>query len=386
MMAVSENDKNNNKTEKNQNEIVIVLEDFAHPVQQWRTLNDPVMGGRSTSSLTIANGVAHFQGHCNIVPSLQAPGFITMVTGGFGQPTAHFPDVSPCTGLQLVLRSPTAFDYTGYYLSFGNVHLPDGRFAMGYKTHLDNIPASFDEEEEEEIGGDFGQIRLPFSSFSSKWDDATGKTLVPCSPQTPQYCPDLITLQDLKTLSIWGEGVEGAVDLEIQSIGAYGCASHDVITTTTTTSTTSVVAPLPWMEMETKTPTGHVSQVENHNNNIPNQMVLQPKMEEHETSNMSWFYDSVGSQYGGVVLLFTVLVIVMAVLSYLGNHKKEDNHHHHKHNNSSKTTVQLGIASSKTKTTDRNCFDYMKIESQMASQDALDQKGHKQQQHLGEMI
>ena len=51
----------------------IVLEDFVHPVNAWATLNDPVMGGQSTSLLMIANGTAHFEGYCSIVPSFQAP-------------------------------------------------------------------------------------------------------------------------------------------------------------------------------------------------------------------------------------------------------------------------------------------------------------------------
>ena len=51
-----------------------------------------------------------------------------------------------------------------------------------------------------------------------------GKTLAPCSPENLQYCPDVDTLQDMKAMSIWGNrGMEGAVDLEIRSIRAYGC-------------------------------------------------------------------------------------------------------------------------------------------------------------------
>jgi len=31
--------------------------------------------------------------------------------------------------------------------------------------------------------------------------------------------------QDFYSISVWGEGVEGTVDLQIKSISAYGCAS-----------------------------------------------------------------------------------------------------------------------------------------------------------------
>ena len=200
----------------------IVLEDFGRPMNEWVTLNDPVMGGKSESSLTIANGVAHFQGQCNIVPSLQAPGFITMKTGGYMQPDAIFPDVSSCHGLKLVFRSTTAADYTGYYVSFGTIHLPEGGHASGFKIPLQNVPTGGSDGPE----GGFGHVILPFSDFSAKWDEATGHILAPCGPdENSKYCPDDETLKDMKTMSIWGEGVEGTVDLEIQSIRAVGCAS-----------------------------------------------------------------------------------------------------------------------------------------------------------------
>merc|ERR1712129_318040 len=42
------------------------------------------------------------------------------------------------------------------------------------------------------------------------------------------YCPDTDTLRNMKTMSIWGEGVGGVVDLEVQSISAIGCLSTRV--------------------------------------------------------------------------------------------------------------------------------------------------------------
>ena len=40
-----------------------------------------------------------------------------------------------------------------------------------------------------------------------------------------EYCPDEATLKDMKTMSIWAEGVEGVIHLEVKSISGYGCAS-----------------------------------------------------------------------------------------------------------------------------------------------------------------
>ena len=43
---------------------------------QWMAENDPVMGGVSTSNVTVVEGDhLAWQGECKIVPSLAAPGF-----------------------------------------------------------------------------------------------------------------------------------------------------------------------------------------------------------------------------------------------------------------------------------------------------------------------
>ena len=201
----------------------VVIEDFANPSHKWKTMNDPVMGGKSDSSVSVSDGIAKFEGTCAIVPFLHAPGFITMMTGTrrgsyftkSGSNSPSFPDVSGCKGMEVSLR--TSVDYEGYYVSFGTDVAPGGRYAMGYKTHLDLG-----------VSEDFVDIQLPFSDFSSKWDDATGKTEVTCK-EDPKYCPSLDNLRDMKTISFWGEGVEGTVALDVKYIGAYGCASASTL-------------------------------------------------------------------------------------------------------------------------------------------------------------
>lgn len=169
------------------------------------------MGGQSKSALVIEDGVAKFTGDCAIVPFLKAPGFITMVTGGFFMSSETFPDVSSCQGLSFTLK--TNVDYQGYRVSFGKVHLPEGHHASGYKAPMTNLPMD-----------DFGDVVIPFDQFSSKWDEATGDIIVECS-EDPKYCPSQKWLSNMKTMSFWGEGVEGKVDLEIQQIRAVGCSA-----------------------------------------------------------------------------------------------------------------------------------------------------------------
>merc|ERR1711865_1300186 len=46
----------------------------------WREENDPVMGGASTGTFSIKDNVAVMDGSVNLIPRLQAPGFIQFNT------------------------------------------------------------------------------------------------------------------------------------------------------------------------------------------------------------------------------------------------------------------------------------------------------------------
>jgi hypothetical protein len=180
----------------------------------WTALNDPVMGGKSHSTVFVSDGVLKFVGTCAIVPSLGAPGFITAQTGrGYGPGALGnetFVDVSSCEGLTIVAKDYTK-GYKGYRFSFGNGHAPGGFHAYGFKANL-HPPA-----------GSFGAVSIPFANFTDNWNGATGKAAHSCA-ERPEFCPDHSTLTNMKTISIWGEGVEGDVHLEVKSIAGYGCA------------------------------------------------------------------------------------------------------------------------------------------------------------------
>ena len=212
----------------------ILLEDFAHPTHTWKAKNDPVMGGKSTGTVSICDGLGIFDGQVVNVPFLQSPGFITMETRG-----GVYPDVSACQGLAVHLRATEP--YQGYRLSFGNVHVPGGRFAYGYKANLE-APLH-----------DFATIFIPFVNFTAKWDDATGDAIVTCQ-QDAKYCPTQQSLQNLQNMIFWGEGVAGKVHLEIAWIAGAQCDQEEMAapwnsemgahiapswTRTTTTSKTS---------------------------------------------------------------------------------------------------------------------------------------------------
>lgn len=175
----------------------------------WKEMNDPVMGGKSVGTTSVEGGMLVFDGTVAIVPSLNAPGFITsQVSDGFFH--KGFPDVSKCKGVSLNLKSST--DFKGYRFCFGNKHARGGKFfAYGFKAHFD-APV-----------GEFGTVDLPFNEFTDFWDDATGNPIKTCQ-ESPENCPDAATLQNMKTMAFWGEGVEGKVHLEVKSVSAYGCA------------------------------------------------------------------------------------------------------------------------------------------------------------------
>jgi len=182
----------------------IVLETFDAPTHNWRQKNDPVMGGKSTGTFTVQNGVGVFDGDVVDVPFLHAPGFIKVTSA-----TGTFTDVSRCSALTITAKASS--DYAGYRVSFGNAHPSGGKFfASGYKAHFN--PSV----------GDFGVVSIPFNMFSDLWDDGTGNLIKTCA-EDKQYCPTKTALDNLKTVSIWAEGVAGQVHLEIKSIGATGC-------------------------------------------------------------------------------------------------------------------------------------------------------------------
>ena len=194
---------------ENASKEIISIESFADPKLSWKTMNDPVMGGRSTSSFSIEGGIGRFIGEVVNVPFLKSPGFITVRSAKDGD----YPDVSSCHSLRLNVQAMKP--YTGYRISFGDKHVPGNRFAYGFKA---DFQPPYDE---------IGPVDIPFTDFTVRWDDATGDAIVTCQ-ENPKYCPDAKSLKNMKTISVWGEGLAGDVDLKIESIEAL-CDENVVI-------------------------------------------------------------------------------------------------------------------------------------------------------------
>jgi hypothetical protein len=173
--------------------------------QQWREVNDPVMGGQSTGTFKVdaAKGVGVFDGEVKIVPSLKAPGFCNMQAE-----RAHFADVSGADALELVVRSTVA--YKGFKASFGPA--PRTGYFSSYKADFDVA-----------VSAEWQTVTIPFNKFSSKWSDTTGEPTVTCSAD-PSVCPDAEHLKKLTSMEIAAEGVAGKFHLEVKSISAVKLA------------------------------------------------------------------------------------------------------------------------------------------------------------------
>jgi len=203
----------------------IMLEDFSSSSgHTWNQVNDPVMGGKSIESfqkmIKGEDSIGKFAGHVAIVPFLQAPGFIKAETSTEGE---EWPDISSCVGLEVTLQSYT--EYNGLRLSFGKNHPDDAMpYTYGYKADL-KLPS-------ESSGSIVSVIQIPFTNFTNKWDASTGNAVITCQ-ENKELCPDHETLsQNLYSIAIWGEGVEGDIELDLYSIQAYGCGSSSTITST----------------------------------------------------------------------------------------------------------------------------------------------------------
>ena len=100
------------------NEILLASFDGAKgSTHQWRQMNDPVMGGKSTGTFSVADSKGIFSGEVVDVPFLKAPGFIKASVVDMNPFGRIFPDISTCKNIALTVKS--ANDYKGFRFSIG---------------------------------------------------------------------------------------------------------------------------------------------------------------------------------------------------------------------------------------------------------------------------
>lgn len=182
---------------------------------KWKDVNDPVMGGLSTSTFVISSDTktAVWNGTVQIVPSLKAPGFCNAETDNAF--TSKFPDASSFTHLMLKVRTSTP-EYAGFKFSFA---------ADTINPQFKSFKGDFNV-----TGTDWQWVTIPFASgFSNDWSpytgecstkDPTGKQHYCCDADHQDKCPTTKNLQSIEQLGLWTEGAQGDFHLEIERIGA----------------------------------------------------------------------------------------------------------------------------------------------------------------------
>lgn len=173
---------------------------------RWTDLNDPVMGGQSTSTFTVdeEHAVGTFKGVCRIVPKLKAPGFCNAEAApGI---TQRVPDASAYLEGALVLTIASTGPLTSFKAAFGNRAQHD---FYSWKADF-NVTSD----------GKTRDYRIPFNHFSNKWSSYTGEPTTRCSPSHPEVCPTRHALASIGAIGIWAEGAAGEFHLEVHGIAA----------------------------------------------------------------------------------------------------------------------------------------------------------------------
>jgi len=198
---------------------LVTFDGAAGTTFKFEALNDPVMGGQSTGTWSLGDGFGALDGEVVNVPSLSAPGFIKAAADG------KFPDVSSALGGNLVLkvRSSTP-EFAGYRVTFV-AGATSGSFACAAGGSLPLSRGCFKAKFSVPAGNDFTEIRIPFADFSDKWSSATGEQTTTCV-QSADVCPTAAKLAKIQRVELWGEGANGKLHIEVQSISAEDASGN----------------------------------------------------------------------------------------------------------------------------------------------------------------
>jgi hypothetical protein len=187
----------------------------------FKALNDPVMGGKSSGTWALGSGFGILDGEVVDVPSLSAPGFIKAAADG------TFPDISSFADGSLVLSVRTSTpEYSGY-----RVTLVSGAtstdFACAAGGSLPFSRGCFKDKFSVPAGSDFVDVKIPFNSFSDKWSSATGEHTAECADDS-STCLTASKLSKIKRVEFWGEGANGKLHLEVQSVSAENSSGERI--------------------------------------------------------------------------------------------------------------------------------------------------------------
>ena len=165
--------------------------------QTWSAENDPVMGGRSESTFTVAGKLGQWMGEVKIVPSLHAPGFCTVRT------QHDFPDISSTEGLLISARA----HFPDISSHGGLSQLTSVKLTMESSVRLSPRQGEF--EGHINLTDTMQEHFVPFASMTQSWRG-----------QQEGGPPTARQLAKITGLGLNEDGVAGRFNFEIQSISA----------------------------------------------------------------------------------------------------------------------------------------------------------------------
>lgn len=188
----------------------------------FKILNDPVMGGKSTGTWSLGSGYGILDGEVVDVPSLSAPGFIKAA----GDRT--FPDISAFADGSLVLSVRTTTpEYAGYRVTVVSGAV-SADFACAGGGGLPLSRGCYKEKFSVPAGSDFVDVKIPFNTFSDKWSSATGEHTAECADDS-STCLTAAKLAKVRRVEFWGEGANGKLHLEVQSVSAESASGGRIV-------------------------------------------------------------------------------------------------------------------------------------------------------------
>eukprot|EP00808_Paulinella_micropora_P020959 g67294.t1 len=168
-----------------------------------RVMNDPVMGGLSTSKFEPSTGV--WSGTVEIVPSLDGPGFCLLQA-------FLVPPVNVTAFTHLVIRMKSHIPFLGFKACFSKSPAAGDDMNMAMlNCHKANFYI---------LGDGFARdVVLPWALFSNNWNPATGEPVKSCIRNSKE-CPTKESLADMYEFSLWAEGTAGPFNATLISVKA----------------------------------------------------------------------------------------------------------------------------------------------------------------------
>jgi hypothetical protein len=164
----------------------------------WKTVDDPVMGGKSQSYLARdqADQALRWHGHVAMVPFLKSPGFCT-----FRSDQAKFPDASGTDGIHMRVRNNMTVGLSRFKFQ---LETKGGRSGFKQGTYSGNVTV-------QAAGSRFVDVSARWADFDLTW---RGQRI-----SGPALTGQLDQIESIG-LSTFFPGKTGDFDLEIESITA----------------------------------------------------------------------------------------------------------------------------------------------------------------------